>query len=122
MRHYPPAHQAYVEEEDIAKLKSWAASIGVETTTLINDLLSGEYPLKHLRRAQALLALSKKYSKSDLEFAVGIANRFNNKTLQYVERVVVKTRGGATMRTRNGGEPIAREMNPNLRGLDEILH
>lgn len=124
-KHYPPAHQAYLEEEDIPKLKSWAASIGCETTRLIDELLSGEHPLKHLRRAQAILALAKKYSKPDLEFAIGIANRFNNKTLPYVERVIAKTRAGgrgSPAATRNGGESITRDMNPNLRGLDEILH
>lgn len=123
VKHYPPAHQAYLDEEDVPKLRSWAASIGCETTKLIDELLSGEYPLKHLRRAQALLALAKKYSRSDLEFAAGVANRFNNKTLPYIERVIVKTRGpGVIARERNGGEPITRDMNPNLRGLDEILH
>ena len=125
VKHYPPSHQAYLEEEDIPKIKSWATSIGQETAKLIDDLLSGEYPLKHLRRAQALLALAKKYSKSDLEFAVSVANRFSNKNLPYIERVIVKTRGAsgaAVARARNGGEPITRDMNPNLRGLDEILH
>ena len=121
VKHYPPSHQAYLEEEDIAKLKSRATSIGQETAKLIDELLSGEYPLKHLRRAQALLNFAKKYSRSDLEFAVGVANRFNNKNLQYIERVIAKSRGGQAV-TRNGGEPITRDMNPNLRGLDEILH
>jgi transposase len=125
VKHYPPSHQAYLEEEDIAKLKSSVMSIGQETSRLINELLSGEFPLRHLRRAQAILALAKKYSKSDLEFAASMANRFNNKNLQYIERVIVKTRGpagAATARKRNGGDPITRDMNPNLRGLDEILH
>lgn len=123
-RHYPAAHQAFLEEEDIAKLKSWAASIGGETAKLVDELLSGEFPLRHLRRAQSILALAKKYSRSDLEWACGVANRFNNKNIQYLERVMVKTarsRSGVT-NTGNGGEPITREMNPNLRGLDEILH
>lgn len=126
VKHYPPAHQAHLEEEDIAKLKSWASVVGAETLKLVEDLLSGEYPLKYLRRVQAILALSKKYSKSDLEFATSVANRFNNKNLQYIERVIVNGRGPKTtlsaVRARNGGESIAREMNPNLRGLDEILH
>jgi transposase len=122
VKHYPSSHQAYIEEEDIAKLKSWASSIGFETAKLIVELLSCEYPLKHLRRAQALLSLAKKYSKPDLEFACGVANRFNNKNLQYIERVIVKTCGGQKPAMRNGGEPIARNINPNLRGLDEILH
>lgn len=122
-RHYPPSHQAYLEEEDISKLKSWATSIGVETRKIIEDLLSGDYPLRYLRRAQGILSLARKYSKSDLELAVVVANRFNNKTIPYIERVIVKIRGDRTaLPIRNGGGPITRQLNPNLRGLDEILH
>ncbi len=124
--HYPPSTQAHLDEEDIAKLKSWASAVGAETLKLVEELLSGPYPLRQLRRTQAILNLSKKYSRSDLELAIGIANRFSNKNVRYIERVVITGRGSQATahgaRARNGGESITRDMNPNLRGLDEILH
>lgn len=118
--HYPPEHQAYLEE-DLLKLKSWSAAIGTETAQLINELLSGKYPLKHLRRAQGILGLSQKYSKSRLEDAAKNANRFNQKTIQYLERVMKKNQGSYT-RTGTGGEEIERGFNPHLRGVDKIFH
>ena len=123
-KHYPPAHQAYLEE-DVVQAKSWSCAVGVEAVKLVEELLSGEFPLRHLRRAQGILFLSKKYSKFQLEHACGVANRFHNKNLQFIERVILRSPVGASaagQASGKGGEPITRELNPNLRGLDEILH
>lgn len=119
-KHYPPEHQAYLEE-DIVKARTWAESVGPETAKLIGGLLDGAYPLRHLRRSQSILQLSRKYSKAQLEQAAEVANRFSNSSLQYLERVI-KQSGCGQAPTRKGGEPIQREFNPHLRGLDEILH
>jgi transposase len=116
-KHYPPGQEAYADE-DIQKLKSWAASIGVETSTLVEDLFSGTYPLKNLRRVQGILGLSKKYSREKLEAAAMIANEFDQKTIQYLERVIKNNQSGIQQK---GEDKITREDNPNLRGIDEIL-
>ena len=87
-KHYPPGHQAYLEE-DITQVKAWAQAIGPETLLLISELLSGEFPLRYLRRTQSILSLSKKYSRARLESAATAANRFNNKNLNYIQRVIV---------------------------------
>ena len=118
--HYPPEHQAYLEE-DLIKLKSWSAAVGMETEKLIGELLSGNYPLRHMRRAQGILGLSQKYSKNSLEDAAKNANRFNQKTIQYLERVMKKNQVSYT-RTGTGGEEIERGFNPHLRGTDKIFH
>ena len=115
--HYPKEHQAYLEE-DIVNLKSRAFDIGPETSNLINELLQGPYPLRHLRRAQGILSFSRKYSKERLEKACKIANQFNNVTFYYIERVI---KHGASQLTK-GGEAIQRQENPNLRGVEKILH
>jgi transposase len=115
--HYPPAHQAY-EEEDVAKLRERALKIGPETSKLIVEFLSGEYPLQHFRRCQGILALGHKYSWQRLEAASQIANRFNQKNVQYLERVIKQS--GGTLRKE--ATCIDRGFNPHLRGLDEILH
>jgi hypothetical protein len=118
--HYPPAHQAYLEE-DVQKARSWSESMGKETAKLIEELLSGVHPLKHLRRAQGILSLSNKYSKSDLENACEIANRFNQKTIQYLERVLKKNQVNRSP-TERGGEEIERGFNPHLRGIEKLFH
>ncbi len=117
--HYPPEHQAYLEE-DIATVKAWSGAIGSETEKLISELLSGPYPLRFLRRSQSILQLSKKYSKPALEMAIGTANRFNQKTAQYIERVLKQNNMAAKQKL--GGEPIRREFNPHLRGIGKIIH
>ena len=115
--HYPPEHQAYLEE-DIVKSKAWAMDIGPATARLIEGLLSGPYPLRHLRRVQGILALSRRYTRPALEAAAQIANRFDQKTIQYLERVIKQNQ---TPRAK-GGEPIKRESNPHLRGVEKIYH
>jgi transposase len=120
--HYPPEHQAYLED-DLLRAKSWAMEVGPETGKLIESLLSGPYPLRYLRRAQAILSLSKKYSRSSLEQSAAVANQFDQKTTQYIERVIrAKAPAGQLGSGQKGGEPIRREVNPHLRGVDEILH
>lgn len=118
--HYPPGHQAYLEE-DIVKIKSWADDVGPATSILINELLGGPYPLRYLRRAQSILGLSRKHSKVGLEQAAVIANRFNNKTFKYIERVIVKS-AALRWHERQGGTAIKREFNPHLRGVKESVH
>jgi len=117
--HYPPAHQAYLEE-DIIKVKAWAESTGPEAAKLIGELLFGPYPLRHLRRAQTILRLSTKYSKAQLEAATTVANRFNQRTSQYIERVIKQS--NALSALERGGKTIQREFNPHLRGTEKILH
>jgi transposase len=118
--HYPEAQQAYLEE-DVIKMKSWSQAVGAHTSVLIHELLSGAYPLKHLRRAQGILALSQKYSKPLLEYGCENANRFNQKTIRYIERVMKQNQVNFR-RIETGGEPIARGFNPHLRGVDDPVH
>jgi transposase len=116
-KHYPPGQEAYADE-DIQKLKSWAVSVGTETSSLVGDLFSGVYPLKNLRRVQGILGLSKKYSREKLETAATIANKFDQKTIQYLERVI---KNNQSVIQPKGEDKITRDENPNLRGVDKIL-
>ena len=114
--HYPPAHQAFAEE-DIQKIINQAAKVGVECLALVKGLLEGDLPLKHMRRCQGIVALSWKYSAVLLEGACKGANLFNNHNIQYLERVI-KTRSGVKQNT---DEQINRKNhNPHLRGLNNI--
>jgi len=115
--HYPPQHQAY-QEEDVVRVRERAAKIGVETSALVLGLLAGPHPLQNWRRCQGILALAHRYSVPALEGAAAAANRFNQKTIHYLERVI--KRGGGILRKEE--TPIVRGHNPHLRGVDEILH
>jgi len=121
--HYPPEHQAYLEE-DVVKVKRWSEAIGPESARLVAELLSDKYPLRHLRRCQGILGLSRKYSTNQLETAIAIANRFNNKNLQYIERVIKATGHftAANVSEKKGVTAIERNFNPHLRGIEEIIH
>jgi hypothetical protein len=115
--HYPPQHQAY-QEEDVVRVRERAAKMGAETSALVLGLLAGAYPLQNWRRCQGILALAHSYSAPALESAAAVANRFNQKTVHYLERVI--KRGGGVLRKEE--KPIVRGYNPHLRGVDEILH
>lgn len=54
--HYPPAQQAYAEE-NVQKLLEQATKVGPETEAMIKNLLSESHPLRHLRRIQGIIAL-----------------------------------------------------------------
>ena len=114
--HYPPAQQAYAEE-DVQTTIARAARTGPQTLLLVKGLLEGPCPLKHFRRCQGIVALAWKYTPEHLEVASEMANRFNNHSVQYLERVI-KTRKG--VETRETNEIKQRSFNPHLRGINNI--
>lgn len=118
--HYPPEHQAYLEE-NIVSTKSWAGRIGPATVKIIESLLSGPFPLRHLRRAQSVLSLSR-YSDGALENACAIAGRFNQTSSGYIERVIKQNQNPRSKLKPKGDEPITREFNPHVRHKIETYH
>lgn len=118
MKHYPPEHLAYCEAQP-EQLRAQAMRGGPETGKCIESLLSGSFPLRHLRRAQGILALAHKYGGSSrLEAACLKANRFGNSNLHYIERIL---KNGRLEKTPEESRPIHRGPNPLLRG-DGLLH
>lgn len=115
--HYPPAQAAYAEQ-DIQKLLKQALTVGSETLNLIEGLLKESHPLRHLRRIQGIVALGWKYNNELLEEACREANRFNNRNVQYLERVI-KMRKGVKRKPEAIGI-TARAHNPHLRGTNNI--
>ena len=114
--HYPPDQQAYAEE-DVQKIIERAVQVGPHTETLVRDLLEKGAPLKHLRRCQGIAALAWKYTPALLENAAEAANRFNNRNVQYLERVIKNLKG---VSHRIESDINQRSFNPHLRGLDNI--
>lgn len=114
--HYPPAQQAYAEE-DVQATMARAERVGLETLRLVKGLLEGACPLKHFRRCQGIVALAWKYTPEHLEAAAAMANRFNNINVQYLERVI-KTRRG--VETKETDQIRNRSFNPHLRGINNI--
>ena len=114
--HYPPQQQAYAEE-DIQKIIYRAIRVGVETEKLIRELLEGQHPFQHFRRSQGILALATKYGSDSLELASKEANRFNNRNVQYIERVIKSRKG---FQTKTEKAIVERSYNPFLRGVNNI--
>ena len=114
--HYPPSQQAYAEE-DVQAIIERAERVGPQTLALVKGLLEGASPFKHFRRCQGVVALAWKYTPAHLEVAAEMANRFNNLTVQYLERVI-KTRRG--VETKETNEIRNRSFNPHLRGINNI--
>lgn len=114
--HYPPQQQAYAEE-DIQTIIYRASRVGTETEKLIRELLEGPHPLQHFRRSQGILALAIKYGSDSLESASKEANRFNNRKVQYIERVIKSRKG---IQTKQEKAITERSYNPFLRGINNI--
>lgn len=114
--HYPPAQQAFAEE-DVQTIITRAERAGPETARLVRGLLEGPCPLKHFRRCQGIVALAWRYTPASLERAAEMANRFNNPSVQYLERVIRTQKG---VETREANEIRERSFNPHLRGINNI--
>lgn len=107
---YPPAHKAYLEITPQYLLEKSKDS-GDDIHKLIEYLLSGPYPLKHLRRAQGIIALVKKYPKDRLNYACEQALFLDRPFIKFIE----------AMAKRPPYEPSPtpmREENPYLRQGD----
>ena len=118
--HYPPGHRAFAEEGP-TEIRAWGARIGIETTKLIESLLSGPHPLRYLRRAQGILALGRKYGPENLEKACRKANRFSQTHHHWIEGILKRGRLESEEESSRPAAAISRGLNPHLRGK-ELFH
>lgn len=84
--HYPEMKLA-IKRFDVEAAKRQAAAIGPKTLGLVEGLISGDYPLKHLRRIQGIVRLhsSGAATKAALEYACTMAQQFARPRFQYVK-------------------------------------
>jgi transposase len=113
--HYPEA-KVSVARFEVHHAKTQAKRIGPHGETLIEDLLSGDHPLRHLRRVQGILRLitSHQIAAESLDYACSRALLFNKKRLAYIKDCALHFQ-------QNGGKPklVAPERPPeavHLRG------
>jgi hypothetical protein len=111
-KHYPASHQAYLEITP-SFLREKARGVGVNTHKVIDQLMDTNFPLQHLRRAQGLIALAKKYSPEKLERACERALVFDKYYVPFIEGLIKNEQ--IEMNTKK----IERLPNPHLRG-DEL--
>lgn len=111
--HYPEAHRAYLEITP-QTLRNKSKEVGPNVEALIESLMSGPYPLKHLRRAQGIIALVKKYPASQLDFACEQALLLNRPLIRFIESVAKRP-------PYKTAELPTRESNPYLR-QQELLN
>jgi transposase len=81
--HYPEQKLAAVRF-DLQLIRRDAERLGPETTALVSLLMEGSHPLRHLRRCQGILRLSKSYSSRAIEYGCHQARLFNRPRLAYI--------------------------------------
>lgn len=83
--HLPPTRMQETQF-DIRRSIALAENVGVKTHELVTQLLSGDRPLRFLRRVQGILRLlNKGISKESLEYGCRTALTFNRLQLSYVK-------------------------------------
>jgi len=84
--HYPEA-QVSIARFEVRHAIEQAKKMGINVQNLIEELLSGEYPLRYLRRVQGILRLIKSHqvSEESLDYACAQALKFNKKKLSYIK-------------------------------------
>lgn len=89
--HYPEQKLA-VARFEIRHAISEAQKIGPETTKLVESLISGDRPLKYLRRVQGILRIyqSKQVTKESLEYAAKMGLLFNKTQYEYIKSVALQ--------------------------------
>lgn len=112
--HYPEEKIAVARFEVRAALAT-AKKIGPQTHALVESLVQGAHPLRHLRRIQGILRLvqSAMVGPSSLEYAAEQAMRFKKKTFGYVKQSAIFFESG-------GSRP--RLVTPQRDAKDLFLH
>lgn len=84
--HYPQAKLA-VARFEVRHAQEQAKKLGPHVEQLVGELLSGQHPLRHLRRVQGILRLAKRYpiTPEALDHACQRALSFNKKRLAYIK-------------------------------------
>jgi transposase len=84
--HYPQAKLA-VARFEVRHAQEQAKTLGPHVEKLVGELCSGQQPLRHLRRIQGILRLSKRYpiTAEALDHACQRALTFNKKRLAYIK-------------------------------------
>jgi hypothetical protein len=84
--HYPE-HKLSVARFEVRHAKEQATRLGPHVEKLVDQLLSGERPLRHLRRVQGILRLSKSYplTPQAVDHACQRALTFNKTRLAYIK-------------------------------------
>jgi hypothetical protein len=108
--HYPASMRPYADTS-VQQVLSIARKIGPHTLALAEFLLSGETPLRHLRRVQGIVRLGQQYDHRKLEEACQTANRLGTRTYGFIER-----RLKLRLQSRKEEPAIKRQPNPHLRG------
>lgn len=116
--HYPEHAQAYWDST-AKNLRYQASKVGINTSKLIHQLLSGAEPLQHLRRCQGILRLASQYNSKDVERACEVALDLNQHRYRFIERLVKKPQ---LLQKDEPGPIRLRGSNPYLRGLDATLY
>ena len=116
-KHYPPSHLAYAETTP-KYLRDKASKIGPYTSKLIHQLLSGDAPLKYLRRAQGIIRLEAKHGREALEQAAAQALALDQLSFRTIQRLILNP-GLASIRP--ASKAIQRGSNPHLRG-NSLFH
>lgn len=112
--HYPEQKVA-VARFEVKLAINIAKKIGPLTLSLVESLVSGVHPLRHLRRIQGVLRLHQSglVSRESLEYAADQAMKFNKKTFQYIKQA-------ATFHESGGSRP--RLVAPQRAASDLYLH
>lgn len=84
--HYPEAKLA-VARFEVRHAQQQAKTLGPHVAELVDELCSGQHPLRHLRRVQGILRLAKRYpiTAEALDHACQRALTFNKKRLAYIK-------------------------------------
>ena len=84
--HYPEKKLG-IKRFEVQAARRHAADVGPRTVELVELLVAGDYPLKHLRRIQGILRLlsSRHVTVPALEYGCEMALRFQKPRLQYIK-------------------------------------
>ena len=84
--HYPEAKLS-VARFEVRHAQEQAKKLGPHAEKLVDHLLSGQHPLRHLRRVQGILRLAKRYpiTAEALDHACQRAMSFNKTRLAYIK-------------------------------------
>jgi len=111
-QHYPESHRAYWDTTARA-LRTKASKAGPHISKLVHLLLSGDQPLRYIRRCQGIIRLTNRYEAKLVDKACEIAMQWEKHNLPFIEKLL---KSPALLGTNDKKEKVKRGDNPYLRG------
>jgi transposase len=118
VKEHMPSHHRFYAEWTPERIRSWAASVGLNVKAIVGDIMAGaEHPEQGFKSSIGIIGLTKKYSADRVYMACRIARSDGASGYRGVKRVLETERDLVALASERLQVPL--QFHENLRGQDD---